>query len=454
MSDPTFAPLDLPCTIDITHDTGLAAPTSSGRFYPQQQISLHTLDNPDIYWNQNLRNSSITWIKVLSILSIALFIDVIILTVYVYQGTEPKGSETITHHSSGVPVVQWLPPPNPTQTITKLAFGSCSNQHQPMPYWDTLVQFKPDVVVLAGDNVYGDCLDVECTTLTQAYQNLYDHASFQGVKKYLKVIATLDDHDYGQGDAHGDNPHKDIAKALFLDFFNVFDERRSRSKDGVYKSYQWGPENNVVQVILLDTRYHRSAFLKSDQPGFPGKEVYMPDFVNHEKQMLSPAQWEWLGAELEQPANVRIIVSSIQVLSDGNGYECWGMLPHERDRFESLVKQHSANSATVIVSGDRHMGGFYETNELVEMTASSWTHTIPYGAFDECRNAQECDEQDSVRLGDLVRVNNFGSVEIDWEKRTMVLSLRQTDATQMYRYKNPSGTDAGQVLQSHTYPIP
>ena len=456
MSDPIFAPLDLPSTIDVTHDAGLAFPSSGGPHFSQRQHSFHTLDNPHS-WTEHQTHASLTWIKVLSILSLALFIDVIILTVYVYHGTEPKGyrdAVSASHNVSGVPLAQWLPPPNASETVTRLAFGSCSNQYQPMPYWDTLIQFKPDAVVLTGDNIYGDCITKECNELTQAYQDLHNHASFQGAKKNLVVLATLADHDYGKSDANGDNPHKDMAKALFLDFFNIFDERRDRTNEGVYKSYSWGSHNQVVQLILLDTRYSRSPFLNSDEPGFPGKEVYMPDFVDHTKQMLSHEQWAWLGNELEQPANVRIIVSSIQVLANGHGFECWRMLPHERDRFESLLKETSSNSAIVIVSGDRHMGGFYEIEGVVEITASSWTHTIPFGTFNDCKNAKECDERDDRRLDDLVRVNNFGSVEIDWETRNLTLSLRRTDATQMYRYKHHSGTDAGQAVQTQSYRIP
>jgi hypothetical protein len=103
------------------------------------------------------------------------------------------------------------------------------------------------------------------------------------------------------------------------------------------------------------------------------------------------------------------------------------------------------------------MGGFYENEGLVEVTASSWTHSIPFGTFDDCKNAVECDEKDPIRAGDMVRVNNFASIEMDWDARNLTLSLRQTDATQMYRYKHPKDgplTDAGEVLQTRTYSIP
>ena len=102
---------------------------------------------------------------------------------------------------------------------------------------------------------------------------------------------------------------------MFVDFFDIPDRNHN---DGVYGAYEWGPIGQHVQLIVLDTRYARSAFLEADASK-PGKEVYMPDTVNRDKQMLSPDQWEWLEEQVKRPTNVRLVVSSIQVLAEGNG---------------------------------------------------------------------------------------------------------------------------------------
>ena len=53
--------------------------------------------------------------------------------------------------------VAWAPLPPSSEELTTLAFGSCADQQYPMPFWDTMTSFQPDVFVYGGDNVYGDC---------------------------------------------------------------------------------------------------------------------------------------------------------------------------------------------------------------------------------------------------------------------------------------------------------
>lgn len=466
MSVDSFPPADLPSSIDVAPSPKI--PPLPPRF-PVRTPSYSNIGGADaVGWNATRTDILTRWIKALGVLTIALTINVTILTVYIFIYTEPIGAANNAASSDAVSSgtaghnnnagAAWAPLPDLKKPLTSIAFGSCSSQDMPQAYWDTLVKFKPDLVVLTGDNVYGDCQNESCTTLKEAYDDWAAHPSFAGAKSILPIIATLDDHDYGQQDCHADNPYKDVAKNMFLDFFNIHDERRIRSDDGVYHAYKWGTGDQVVQIILLDTRYSRSPFLKSDQPGSKGKEAYIPDWDDSNKQMLSPKQWTWLEDQLDQEANVRIIVSSIQVLSDAHGFECWRMLPQEQERLTDLIQDKAMpNSATVLISGDRHVGGIYETEHgLAEMTASSWTHTIPFGAYDDCDSVQTCDEADVLRLNDLVRSNNFGSVDIDWDTRALTIALRMADGTAGYTYHETGDqkTDAGSILQMHSFVIP
>ena len=58
--------------------------------------------------------------------------------------------------------------------------------------------------------------------------------------------------------------------------------------------------------------------------------------------MLGDAQWAWLEAALRRPADVRLVVSSVQLAATGHGWECWNMLPRERARFFALVEARAA----------------------------------------------------------------------------------------------------------------
>eukprot|EP00565_Helicotheca_tamesis_P004456 CAMPEP_0185727248 /NCGR_PEP_ID=MMETSP1171-20130828/2989_1 /TAXON_ID=374046 /ORGANISM="Helicotheca tamensis, Strain CCMP826" /LENGTH=142 /DNA_ID=CAMNT_0028395775 /DNA_START=47 /DNA_END=475 /DNA_ORIENTATION=+ len=142
-------------------------------------------------------------------------------------------------------------------------------------------------------------------------------------------------------------------------------------------------------------------------------------------------------------------------MADGHGFECWRMIPNERERLYKLLQPTLEKTRTALLSGDRHVGGFYEheREELYEVTASSWTHTMPLGAFGDCSKAKDCDEEDPRRMDDFVRVNNFGMVEINWEKRELILSLRRVESTLAAHYEK-DGDKAGDELQIMAFSIP
>jgi alkaline phosphatase D len=180
--------------------------------------------------------------------------------------------------------------------------------------------------------------------------------------------------------------------------------------------------------------------------------------------MLGETQWKWLEEQLQQPADLRVMVSSIQVLNDGTIFEAWRHLPKERDRLYDLIR----NKSVLLLSGDRHIGGFYETalsstgsssssSVLVEVTSSSFTHTVPLGAYDNCTTPAECDEADPARIGDSVRENHFGALEIDWEARKFTVALRRAESASGAASYTSRGTNggAGEILHgSREYSFP
>jgi len=105
----------------------------------------------------------------------------------------------------------WRALPAENAELSRIAFGSCANQQYPAGYLDLLSDLKPNLTVLGGDNVYGDCSSASCEELRAAYALLRRRPSWRGAAASLATIATWDDHDYGQGDGHSDNPYKVLA---------------------------------------------------------------------------------------------------------------------------------------------------------------------------------------------------------------------------------------------------
>jgi alkaline phosphatase D len=300
--------------------------------------------------------------------------------------------------------------------LSRIAFGSCANQAKPQPIWDAILAYRPELFIFAGDNVYGDFNSADAANLRRAYETAEGIAGYTRLRDSVAHLAVWDDHDYGLNDGGGDFPHKAVAKELFLKFWNVPATDVRRSREGIYDSRIIGPPGMRVQIILLDVRWFRSPLKPTDQRGGPGKERYLPD-PDPAKTMLGLAQWAWLAGELRKPAELRLLVSSIQVLAEGHGWERWGNLPLERQKLFDTIRDSGAKGV-VLLSGDRHIGALYRETPpamppLHEIT-SSGLNMVYWAAREPGPN----------RLGALYAAANFGVVDIDWWEHKVTLALR------------------------------
>jgi alkaline phosphatase D len=301
-------------------------------------------------------------------------------------------------------------------TLTRIAFGSCAHQNKPQPIWDAVLAYQPELFIFTGDNVYGDVTSAAMTELRAAYAAAAKIEGIAALRAQVPVLAIWDDHDYGRNDAGGDFAHKEQAKRLFLDFWNIADDHPRARRPGIYHAVTFGPPGARVQIILLDTRSFRSPLRPTDQRGALGKEAYLPD-PDPTKTMLGEAQWAWLRAQLEQPATLRLLVSSVQILAEQHGFERWGNLPRERQKLLDLIAETGARGI-VIVSGDRHIGALYRLREAVpydlyEITASglnmAYAHNRDIGP---------------LRLGEVYGGDNFGTIDVDWQAGEVTLAVR------------------------------
>src|SRR5919107_1158924 len=69
--------------------------------------------------------------------------------------------------------------------LTRIAFGSCAHQAKPQPIWDAVLDYRPELFIFAGDNVYGDVTSATMSELREAY------ASAAEIEGYAKLRATV-----------------------------------------------------------------------------------------------------------------------------------------------------------------------------------------------------------------------------------------------------------------------
>ena len=299
----------------------------------------------------------------------------------------------------------------PSKPLARIAFGSCADQDKPLPIFDTIAATKPELLLLIGDNIYAD-LDksrkVTVEVIKEKYDALGKLPGFQKLKAACPIHATWDDHDLGKNDGGAEFALKDESQKLFLDFFGTGANDPRRTQKGVYSAVVYGPPGKRVQIILLDTRYHRSALKKAPYDAVRRIAGYLPN-PDPDATVLGAEQWTWLEAQLKQPAEVRLLVSSIQVISDDHPFEKWANFPKEREKLYALIRSTGANGV-VILSGDRHLAEISLDTKAVGYPL----YDITSSGLNQGSKNWRAPEANNNRVAAMPYGDNFGMVLIDW----------------------------------------
>lgn len=307
------------------------------------------------------------------------------------------------------------------ENISKIAFGSCANQSDRLQIFDIVVQHKPDLFVFLGDNIYGDTDNM--TVLQSKYDRMGAKPTFQNLKNNVPIIATWDDHDYGQNDAGRHYPKKEASKELFLKFFNEPKNSERRKHEGIYTSYMYGNKGKKVQIILLDNRTFRDNYKKyNGEVGDDKRYFYSLDYApqqNPDSTYLGAAQWKWLEDELQKAADIRLIGSGSQFGIEYNGYEGWANFPMEQKRFLNLIKKTKANGV-LFLSGDVHYAEISKLTEpglypIYDFTSSGLSSTWHFAT------------PNKNRIEGPIMENHFGLITIDWKKKIPQIKMEIWD---------------------------
>lgn len=338
-------------------------------------------------------------------------------------------------------------PPEPGTLIRRIAFGSCNAPLDATPVWEAVVNRFPDAWIWLGDTVYADSprpvgptpearARVSLDRLADHYARQNELPGYRLLRQRARILGTWDDHDYGENDAGADFIGRGEAQRHFLDFYGEPSDSPRRTRPGIYASHRFGPPGRVVQIVTLDTRYFRSPLRSTESPesgwidGLPGN--YLPS-LDPTATVLGADQWRWLESVLRQPADLRVIVSSIQILPNDHRFEKWGNFPAERRRLLSLIRATGA-TGVVFLSGDRHTGELSRldpTREpdgtaldpgypLYELTSSALTRSAPttFAAQLAATSPKAVTFKHEInrhRLGSTLAYHHFGLLTIDWE---------------------------------------
>jgi len=298
-----------------------------------------------------------------------------------------------------------LPAVASEQTSLTIGFGSCSDQKREQPIWDKIAAHNPELFILMGDNVYIDSADPQ--KMKVAYQAFSNKPEFKKFRKQVPLVATWDDHDYGARDGGKEFDGKQNAKKAFLKFFDYPELAPVKSRNGGIYHTKWIDFNDKkIQIILLDTRWYRDqlvdSYLTESQRETVNLGPYQPSFEQG-ITILGQKQWKWLENELKKPADLKLLVSSIQVLTEYSGWEIWANFPAERKKLLDMLQQHTDDNL-LILSGDIHRAEIVEVkhqnSRLLEITSSGLAvKTYPAAV-------------NKHRVGNAFTKKNYGMIKI------------------------------------------
>lgn len=348
---------------------------------------------------------------------------------------------------------------NTSKVVTTFGFASCNDQNKEQPFWSIILNQNPDLFLMMGDNVYASAKSDK--PIVDQYIKLNKNPDYRNVREKIPFLAIWDDHDYGQNDGGDDNPEKEEARRAFLNYWGYLKPSLPKNQKALYHSRIVGNKKQRVQFILLDTRWDRSPLVKnpdynpdlkptpttssdtslaqaasgestlaavsSDKTAAPPPtqtnqnlpKIYLPS-TDTKTRLLSDEQWRWLDDELKKPAELRILVSSIQAIANDHYFEKWGNFPHERTRLFNLLQKNKIKNL-VILSGDRHLAAIAKTKngvhgDLYEITASALNRP----------SRATAPEVDATYTAPSYLGLNYGLATINWASRSATFEIRDT----------------------------
>lgn len=254
--------------------------------------------------------------------------------------------------------------------------------------WDTIRSFRPDALLLLGDNVYID--DPESILMQQyTYQRRQSRPEWRALTAQTPTFTIWDDHDFSTNDTWGG---ADIAIPFWKKdwVFPTFRQNWANpgyaggdSQPGCWYSFRIGD----VDFIMLDCRYYRT------------------DPEGSELSMLGPVQLDWLMQQLTAATGtIKVLCSSVpwDFRTKGDSLDTWNGYKDERNEIFDYIAEHRIEGI-VLLSADRHRSDAWKIERdghygLYEFSSSRLTNQHVHPRMEEAGSIFSYNELQSFGL--------------------------------------------------------
>lgn len=290
----------------------------------------------------------------------------------------------------------------------KVATASCMSDAfllEAHKMWKALVEAKPDLVMLIGDNVYaeGDSRfkgELPEEALWIRYGETFQTLDYYRTPDLIPTVVTWDDHDYGMRDGDATNPYKEDAKRTLEAFY-------SQTPSDSFPEFIAGPGVSS----RLDAFGHR--FLLLDNRSFRGETHFGPEQENWILQQTVTSS----NAENSKPV---WLISGDQWFGAYHRFESYeGRHPKSFKAFLNQLRK--ATQPILFMSGDRHLNEVmriekdilgYETYEFTSSALHSRMYPGGWDKFPNRRQISGIDLQPNFDLFEILPVKKGQPVPV------------------------------------------
>lgn len=266
----------------------------------------------------------------------------------------------------------------------KMAVASCSITYLydvQKKIWPEVLQHKPDVVLLIGDNVYVDRY-INGTSVSNKksfwtrYVEMRKNLYIYKAKTLVPIFAIWDDHDYGVNDGDSSFKWKKESKKVFQSFF---------AQKPMGSVFQKGPGVSFVmqafgqRLFFMDNRFFRTPNVNDRRNKLLLKKI---KYETHWGKL----QENWLFTRLQKSPTPSWIIDGGQFFGGYLPWESYEASHPNNFKTVFLPNIKKSKSALAFISGDRHFFEFMKIpkKELgfstYEITTSG-VHTTLYPAL-------------------------------------------------------------------------
>ena len=255
----------------------------------------------------------------------------------------------------------------------KIAFGSCLDQEDPQPIWNSIKKENINSFIFLGDNVYGDVPSGSLDFMKTAYAEQKKMLPDWLLKKDINVI--WDDHDFGLNDCSG-GPDIETPKWK-RPTYDIFRNNWANPAYGggdKQPGIWWDTYINDVHFISIDGRYYRTN----------------PKKTKGKLSMLGPVQKNWLLNKIKNSKGTfKVLVSPVPWVfkAKGDSKDTWNGFKDERNEIFQFLSENNFKGV-LLLSADRHRSDLWKIERsndypLYEFNSSRLTNQHVHKTMDE-----------------------------------------------------------------------